>query len=106
ADPRMASAYFVKASALYKQSKLEHGKLTVPAGTKEALEKYLELDPSGGNAAVAREMLAKIGTTIDTTFKTRTKLMCNTLFSVDGQARRSSLLPCHCYVAGHPFCHS
>ncbi|HEY6971978.1 MAG TPA: tetratricopeptide repeat protein [Candidatus Angelobacter sp.] len=73
ADPRMASAYFVKASALFKQSKLEHGKLTVPAGTKEALDKYLELDPTGGNAAVAREMLAKIGTTIDTTYKPRTR---------------------------------
>src|SRR5215472_2040220 len=73
ADPRMASAYFVKASALYKQSKLEHGKLTVPDGTKEALEKYLQLDPGGANASLAREMLAKIGTTIDTTFKPRTR---------------------------------
>ena len=73
ADPKMASAYFVKASALFKQSKLEQGKLTVPAGTREALDKYLELDPTGGNAADAREMLAKIGTTIDTTFKPRTR---------------------------------
>jgi len=73
ADPKIASAYFVKASALYKASKLEHGKLTVPEGTKEALNKYLELDPGGVNAADARDMLAKIGAPIDTTFKPRTK---------------------------------
>src|SRR5215471_1184147 len=71
ADPRMPDPYFVKASALYKKSKMERGKLAVPQGTQEALNKYLELDPTGDHATDAREMLAKIGATIDTTFKPR-----------------------------------
>lgn len=70
-DPRMADAYFVKASALYGESKAEHGKLAVPAGTQDALAKYLELDPQGPHAADAREMLAKIGSPVDTTFKSK-----------------------------------
>jgi tetratricopeptide (TPR) repeat protein len=72
-DSRMADAYFVKASALYGKSKLERGKLNVPDGTQEALSKYLELDPQGQHAADAREMLAKIGSAIDTTFKPRSR---------------------------------
>ncbi len=72
-DAKMADAYFVKASALYGKSKLEHGRLTVPEGTQEALSKYLELDPEGHNAANAREMLTKIGSVIDTTVRPRSK---------------------------------
>lgn len=70
-DPRMADAYFVKASALYGQSKAEYGKLAVPPGTEEALNKYLELDPKGQHAADAREMLAKIGSPVNSTFKSK-----------------------------------
>lgn len=73
ADPRMADAYFLKASALYGKSKLEHGRLSVPAGTEEALSKYLELDPQGQHATDAREMLAKIGTAVQTTLKPKSK---------------------------------
>lgn len=69
ADSRMADAYFVKASALYGKSKLQRGKLNVPAGTQEALSKYLELEPGGQHATDAREMLSKIGSTINTSFK-------------------------------------
>jgi tetratricopeptide (TPR) repeat protein len=72
-DPRMADAYFIKASVLYGKSKAEHGRLAVPPGTQEALTKYLELDPQGPHAADAREMLAKIGSPIDTTYKSQRK---------------------------------
>ncbi|HEY6352220.1 MAG TPA: tetratricopeptide repeat protein [Candidatus Angelobacter sp.] len=73
-DPRMADAYFVKASALFGESKAEHGKLTVPPGTQEALNnKYLELDSQGLHAADAREMLSRIGSPVDTTFKATKK---------------------------------
>ncbi|HEY6248485.1 MAG TPA: tetratricopeptide repeat protein [Candidatus Angelobacter sp.] len=72
-DPRMADAYFVKASALFGKSKAERGKLVVPPGTQEALNKYLELDPQGPHAADAREMLAKIGSPVDTNFKSQHK---------------------------------
>ena len=70
-DPRLADAYFVKASALYGKSKLEHGKLAVPPGTQEALSKYLELNPQGDHAADARQMLSKIGAPIDTVVKAK-----------------------------------
>ena len=70
-DPRMADAYFVKASALYGKSKLEHGKLAVPPGTQEALSRYLELSPQGDHAADARQMLSKIGAPIDTVVKSK-----------------------------------
>lgn len=72
-DSRMADAYFIKASALYGKSKSEHGKLSVPPGTEEALNKYLQLDPQGQHAADARAMLARIGSPVDTTFKSRKK---------------------------------
>ncbi len=60
-DPKMAEAYFLKASALLARSKSDHGKLAVPAGTQEALNKYLQLDPQGEHARDARQMLASIG---------------------------------------------
>ena len=60
ADPKMADAYYVKALALFGQSKPEDNRLVVPAGTAEALKKYLELDPAGNHAQNAREMLKKI----------------------------------------------
>jgi tetratricopeptide (TPR) repeat protein len=69
ADPRMADAYFVKASALLGKSGLEHGRLTAPPAAREALEKYLELDPEGVHAPDVREMLAKIAGHVDTILK-------------------------------------
>src|SRR5947207_3356061 len=60
ADPKMADAYYVKALALFGQSKPEDNGFVVPAGTAEALKKYLELDPDGNHAQNAREMLKKI----------------------------------------------
>jgi len=72
-DPRMADAYFVKASALFGESKAERGRLTAPPGTEDALNKYLQLDPQGQHAADAREMLAKIGSPVDATYKSQHK---------------------------------
>jgi hypothetical protein len=40
-----------------------------PAGTVEALQKYLELKPDGANAPAAKEMIAALGGTISTTFQ-------------------------------------
>ena len=68
-DPKMADSYFVKASVLYSQGKLEHGRFTAPPEATEALNKYLELDPDGPHAANAREMLQHIGAEVETTYK-------------------------------------
>jgi tetratricopeptide (TPR) repeat protein len=73
ADPTMAEAYFVKASVLFGQGKLQEGKYQVPDGTRESLMKYLELDPEGQHAADAHAMLDKIGAKIETIYKPKSK---------------------------------
>jgi tetratricopeptide (TPR) repeat protein len=58
ADPARADAYFIKGSALFGDGKVgPGGSYTVPAGTVQALEKYLSLAPNGGHAGDVREML-------------------------------------------------
>lgn len=73
ADPTVAEAYFVKASVLFGQGRLQQGRYQVPDGTREALTKYLELSPEGQHAADARAMLEKIGSKIETTYKPKSK---------------------------------
>lgn len=69
ADPAMAEAYYIKASALFGRGSLDHGKYNAPEGTREAINKYLELAPFGEHAQYAREMLDKLDSTIETTVK-------------------------------------
>jgi tetratricopeptide (TPR) repeat protein len=61
ADPKRADAYFIKGRALYENSKTDaSGKHLAPAGTIEALKKYLELVPDGPHATEAKLMLEGI----------------------------------------------
>jgi tetratricopeptide (TPR) repeat protein len=70
ADPDKADAYFIRGSALYGNGKVEKdGKYTVPPGTVEALNKYLELAPNGSHAADVKAMLEALGAKIETTYK-------------------------------------
>jgi tetratricopeptide (TPR) repeat protein len=74
ADPTKADAYFIKGSLLLGSSTMDkQGKLQAPPGTAEALNKYLEIDPSGGHAADVKEMLAAIGAKITTTYNEKAK---------------------------------
>jgi tetratricopeptide (TPR) repeat protein len=74
ADPKKADAYFIKGSLLLGSSSLDkQGKLQAPPGTAEALNKYLEIDPSGGHAADVKEMLAAIGAKITTSYNEKVK---------------------------------
>jgi tetratricopeptide (TPR) repeat protein len=58
ADPNKADAYFVKASMLFGQSTIDkNNRILVPAGTVEALNRYLALAPSGPHATDVRQML-------------------------------------------------
>jgi tetratricopeptide (TPR) repeat protein len=58
ADPNKADAYFIKGSALMAESTVtKDGKTLAPAGTVEALKKYLQLAPNGGHVADVRQML-------------------------------------------------
>jgi len=42
--------------------------MTAPPGTAEAFQKYLELQPTGTYADPAKQMLAQIGGTVETSF--------------------------------------
>ena len=69
ADPKKADAYFIKGSLLVGESKTDSkGKVTAPAGAAEALKRYLELAPEGAHAKDVKEMLAFIGSKVETTY--------------------------------------
>jgi tetratricopeptide (TPR) repeat protein len=67
-DPRLAYAYFIKASILFGQGQVDHGKYAVPPGTTEALNKYLENAPNGDHAAAVREMINQLNKPLVTTY--------------------------------------
>ena len=74
ADPTKADAYFIKGSAMYGSGKLDKdGKYTVPPGATEALNKYLELSPTGAHAADVKAMLDAVGAKIETTYHGKKK---------------------------------
>ena len=68
-NPDYADAQYQYASALSaKLSTDKDGKVVAPAGMKEALEKYLQLEPTGPNAEAAKGLLQAIGATIETDY--------------------------------------
>ena len=74
ADPNRADAYFIKGSLMLGDSKQDKdGKLQAPAGTSEALNKYLELAPDGPHAGDVKAMLQAIGAKIETSYKEKKK---------------------------------
>jgi len=69
ANPNYADAQFQYATALSaKLTTGADGKIVAPAGMKEALEKYLALEPNGQFAEAAKGMLQTIGATIQTNY--------------------------------------
>ncbi|HKE32177.1 MAG TPA: tetratricopeptide repeat protein [Candidatus Angelobacter sp.] len=73
-DPNRADAYFIKGSLMIASSKTDKdGKVEAPPGTADALNKYLELQPDGPHAADVKQMLAYIGSKVETTYKKRGK---------------------------------
>jgi tetratricopeptide (TPR) repeat protein len=71
ADPGMADAYYVKGSALFGLGRLEYGKYVAPPQTRETLNKYLGLSPSGPHAEAVRGMLDKLGPELDASKKNK-----------------------------------
>ena len=69
ADPTKAEAYFLKGSDLLGLATTDPaGKLIPVPGTVEALQKYLELQPTGPNAEAAKGMLTLVNTTIESSY--------------------------------------
>jgi tetratricopeptide (TPR) repeat protein len=72
ADPNKADAYYWKGSNLIALSTTDSaGKLSAPAGTAEAFQKYIELQPTGPHAEEAKQMLAALNQTVETSYGTK-----------------------------------
>jgi len=68
-DPNRADAYYWKGVDLIgKATTGKDGKMTAPAGTAEAFNKYLELQPTGKYADASKQMLATIGASVETSY--------------------------------------
>ena len=68
-DPNRAEAYYWKGvNMMGKATTGKDGKFTAPPGTAEAFQKYLELKPDGPMAQTAKDMLASLGSSVETTF--------------------------------------
>jgi tetratricopeptide (TPR) repeat protein len=69
ADPNYADAHYQYGIYLLsKATTTPDGKIVPPAGTTESFQKYLELKPDGPNAQSAKDMLATLGSTLETNF--------------------------------------
>jgi tetratricopeptide (TPR) repeat protein len=68
-DPARAEAYYWKGVNLMgKATTGKDGKFTAPPGTAECFQKYLELKPEGPMAQPSKDMLASLGSSVETTF--------------------------------------
>jgi tetratricopeptide (TPR) repeat protein len=69
-DPNYADAYYQLGLVLIGRATVgADQKMVAPAGTAEALQKYLSLKPDGPNAEGAKALLESMGATVQTTFE-------------------------------------
>ena len=68
ADPNRADAYYWKGVNMIGKATLQGQKMVAPPGTAECFQKYLELQPTGTYADPAKQMLASIGASVETSF--------------------------------------
>jgi tetratricopeptide (TPR) repeat protein len=68
ADPNRADAYYWKGVNMIGKATLQGDKMVAPPGTAESFQKYLELQPTGTYADAAKQMLASIGSSIETNY--------------------------------------
>lgn len=74
ADPNKADAYYWKGVNLVAKATTDKSGKIIPApGTEEALNKYLELQPTGQFAEGAKGMIQYVGGSIETSFGTKKK---------------------------------
>src|ERR1700722_4538040 len=73
ADPTKADAYYQKGVNMIGKATLQGTKTVAPPGTAEAFQKYLELQPNGPYADVAKQMLETIGASVETSYGSKKK---------------------------------
>jgi tetratricopeptide (TPR) repeat protein len=66
ADPARAEAHYFKGINLLANAKTVGDKMVAPEGTAEAFNKYLQLQPNGRYADVAKQLLESIGAKVET----------------------------------------
>jgi len=70
ADANCADAYYqMGVNLMAKVTTSADGKMVAVPGTAEAFQKYLSLKPDGPYAQSSKEMLATLGSTVDSTYK-------------------------------------
>jgi tetratricopeptide (TPR) repeat protein len=67
-DPNRAAAYYWKGVNMIGKATMKDNKMVAPPGTSDAFNKYLELEPTGKYADAAKQMLATIGATVETSY--------------------------------------
>jgi tetratricopeptide (TPR) repeat protein len=73
-DPKYADAYFLEGQALMGKATMDaDGRVVAPPGTAEAFQTYLDLEPSGKNAAAAQQLLQTVQGKVQTQYKSRKK---------------------------------
>ena len=68
-DPKNPEAHYQLGLVLIQSATLDGDKLKAPAGTAEAFQKYLELAPTGPQAAEAKAMLDTLGAPVRSNLK-------------------------------------
>ena len=68
ADPNRGDAYYWKGVNMIGKATLQGDKMVAPPGTAESFQKYLELQPTGTYADAAKQMLASIGSSVETNY--------------------------------------
>ncbi len=69
AEPGRADSYFWKAQNYMGMASTDTaGKIVVPEGTAELYQKYIELQPTGPHADEAKQMLAALNATVQTSY--------------------------------------
>ena len=68
ADPNRADSYYWLGVNMIGKATLQGDKMVAPEGTADAFNKYLELQPTGQFAEPAKQMLASIGASVETTY--------------------------------------
>lgn len=70
ADPNYADAHYQLGICLMGKASIDNktGKITPPPGTADQFQKYLELKPDGPYAQASKDMLASLGTAVQTEY--------------------------------------
>jgi tetratricopeptide (TPR) repeat protein len=68
-DPTLADAHYLRGIILFGRGKAEQGRYTVPPGTVESLNSYLQFAPQGEYVNTVRAMIARINAPVESSWR-------------------------------------